>query len=218
MKKFLCFLFAFSSLLAQSAELPVSLKVKNAGSFLWNGITLEYSTIFGNWQVPKIAAAETQKGENNALTLVSAVDYKGSKGEFKTEIFPLGKNRFIPADVKITDRYFSVTIPSKIAQKLSYKGAKANGTFEFPAEYSKMAIFQQKGLAEAVLELTNGEKWFFRTQGRLFIQDNRRFKFNSFSLRFFGKTPFEVEVERQNKNGPPDPFHEKCRTSGLEQT
>lgn len=221
MKKFLCFLFAFSSLLAQSAELPVSLKVKNAGSFLWNGITLEYSTIFGNWQVPKIAPAQTTKGENNALTLVSAVDYKGSKGEFKTEIFPLGKNRFklrvtpaIPADVKITDRYFSVTIPSKIAQKLSYKGAKANGTFEFPAEYSKMAIFQQKGLAEAVLELTNGEKWFFRTQGRLFIQDNRRFKFNSFSLRFFGKTPFEVEVERQTAPAAELPSALKMKNAG----
>ena len=103
MKKFLSLLLLCSSLLVQGAELPGSLKVKNAGSFLWDGITLEYSTIFGNWQAPKIAPAQTTKGENNAVTLVSAVDFKGSKGEYKTEVTPLGNNRFklriTPADI-----------------------------------------------------------------------------------------------------------------------
>lgn len=222
MKKFLCFLFAFSSLLVLGAELPASLKVKNAGSFLWDGITLEYSTIFGNWQIPKIAAAETQKGENNAVTLVSAADFKGAAGEYKTLITPLSANRFklritpeTPADVKVTQRYFSVIIPAKLAKSLVCKGGKVNTAFTFPAEYSKMAIFQQKGVSETAVELTNGEKWLFRSAGRVYVQDNRRFKLNSFNIRFFGKVPFEIEVERQTAPAAELPAALKMKNAGF---
>ena len=88
-----CFLFSFT-LLVSGAELPASLKMKNAGNFLWDGISLEYSVIFGNWQTPKIAAAQTTKSENNSVTLVSAADFKGAAGEYKTVVTPLGSNRF----------------------------------------------------------------------------------------------------------------------------
>ena len=204
MKIFFSSLILCVAVLAQGAELPASLKMKNAGNFLWDGISLEYSVIFGNWQTPKIAAAQTTKSENNSVTLVSAADFKGVAGEYKTVVTPLGSNRFkirfateVPAEVKGIQRYFSVTVPVKKAREIRYQTAKGNGTFVFPEKFDQMALLKQPGVTETSLILTNGEKWIFRSKGRIYVQDNRRFKFQNFSIRFFGSLPCEIEVERQ---------------------
>ncbi|MBQ9775322.1 MAG: hypothetical protein IJW17_04715 [Lentisphaeria bacterium] len=221
MKKFLSLLLLCSSLLAQSAELPAGLKMKNAGAFSWDRFRLDYSMVFGNWQTPKVAAAQVTKDGNNAVTLVSAADFKGAQGEYKTVVTPLGENRFkllytqtVPAGVKVTDQYFSVSFPVELAKTVTCKTVQKNGVFTFPAEYGKMALFNQPGVSEVILEMTNGEKWIFRFNGRIYIQDNRRFKINSFSIRFFSVPPRAFEVERQMKPAAPLPADLKWGNAG----
>ena len=222
MKKWLTSIVCFSGMILVAAELPAELKTVNAASLKWHDIVFSFSSIYGNWQDGKTGPAKTEKNSDGSVTVISPVDYKTANGEYRTSLTPIAPDHFgiqiesiVPGSIRVSQQFFEVIIPIKSAVSVEYSvaGQKEKSSFSFPGKFEKMALLNQKDVEKYTILFTNGERVTVSGRFRMYIQDNRQFKHETFGIRLFAKMPLKIEVKREAQRTIPVSLLESANRS-----
>lgn len=216
MKEKLFSLLLVCGSLLSAAGLPDGFLFENAGTFRWNGVEFHVNSVYGNWRTGRIGPASTKRSADGSVSLISPVDYATANGKCRTILTPLGENRLrfkmeltVPSSVKVNLQYLELSLPVTAAASLECRttGKKSVQTVTFPPKFGKMELLQKGDVSETILTLANGERLIFRGNGTVYVQDNREFHIDTFSVRFwFGATPFTLEAERLPQRSIPVPL------------
>ena len=158
MKNLLCLILFSAAAFIHGAGLPGDLKVVNAANIKWGDASISFSSIYGNWQEPKVGAAKITLQDGGVLEAVSAADFKSESVEYRTRLTPVGEDAFKlrlePGKnnaVTVNQRYLGVAIPVKSAVAVEYRTAaqKSFERYELPAKFEKVPLFEQKEIGRA---------------------------------------------------------------------
>ena len=86
-------------------------------------------------------------------------------------------------------------------------------SFSFPGKFEKMALLNQKDVEKYTILFTNGERVTVSGRFRMYIQDNRQFKHETFGIRLFAKMPLKIEVKREAQRTIPVSLLESANRS-----
>lgn len=201
---FLIFLM-LSSLL--SATVP---ELKNAGSLRWGELKFDVISILGSGQTGRVGDAVRTTLADGSIQLISPVVYGGDRGEYRTMLNALAAESFCfkvqslpPAGAAFNLQYFNISVPCANAALLEYRtGDGAWQTQTLPDKFDKMELLKSGNVTEAVLTLNDGTRFCFKVpRNTLYLQDDRKFNVESFSLRFWFAADgyFECTMTRESQ-------------------
>ena len=194
-------LLAGSSLTGQ--EMPDKVKVSSNGSFSVGEAEFMIQTYHGsnwscitnrNWKITRkdiskkgvSISAGIQAGETNGRIVQTMQPLSASE-------FELNCNLEFDEAVDVKSQSGTVSIPTGTVAQVFIDGK----AFALPEKFDKMSLFSTGSAKQVEFVLAGGIKLKISGEMGLVIQDNRKFKTNTFAIRFQG-TPRSGNIKNSN--------------------